>query len=757
MTEIVSGKYFTETDYDLTEEPRNASLMTTGNGYLGVRGSLEEFGSTRIQGFYIRGILDEIVEIVQPFCDNVYIKKYYFDEQELNRFEKQDSCINIADFLFVRFRIGDKVFYPWEGKIVSWRRKLDFSREILSREVVWENEGKKTRFTFERFASYENEHLYCMRATAEPLDHEEPVTILSGIDTEVRTNGQKIVREIGSDLDGEKIVYRVQTGEKYAFRVTLGVQSSFFADGVRCSGAVTVRSEGKIYSECAMPNAQKYTVEKLIGVYTSRDGLDAETELDRVLSCGMGYEQLRAAHLVKWRECFSLFDVSIQGDEKADGGLRFANYHTLISAELHDDVHGLSAKSLSGEKYNMFVWWDCEIYQLKPFIRLMPQVARNVLQYRYRQLPDARKNAQANGYSGAMYPFIASIDGKEYSWKYARHPFLQHHITSDVGYGVLDYYANTLDEDFMERCGAEMLIEICRFWRSRAVKRGNRFEILRVTGTDEHHPYVDNDAYTNYTVKLVVERALSVMKNRYGRVKENLNFSAEEEEDLNEFTAAVYLPSEQGLIPQFDGYFSLSRTLDIEGCGTGTGFQMKQSGLYHKSQVIKQPDVAMLYSFIDFDEPLGGLNANWDYYERMCETSSSLTYPVHAICSAKAGRMLSFLQYFYDTVTVDMADLQHSAWQGVHAGCLAGAWYAIYGGLCGINAQVKRLSFDPVCMPLWKEVKFHFFYQGKKIAVTLSCDSLTLKCDSDLDIYVYGTKYRLNRGKSRSFSVRKLM
>lgn len=754
MTKISGGKFFTETQYELTEEPRNASLMTTGNGYMGVRGSLEEFGSTRIQGFYVRGILDEIVEIVQPFCDNAYIKKYYFDEQELNRFEKQDSCINIADFLFVRFRIGEQIFYPWEGKIVSWRRRLDFSREILFREVVWESAGNRTRFTFERFASYDNEHLYCIRATAQPLNHNLPVAILSGIDTQVRTNGQKIAREAGKKFDGETIIYRVQTGQKYAFQVLLGVQNAFFADGMRCGGASAEEADGKIYSVCTMPRANRYTVEKLIGVYTSRDGLDMDTELGRTLVGGKRYEELRAAHLEKWQECFSLFDVTVKGDEKADGGLRFANYHTLISAELHDDVHGLSAKSLSGEKYNMFVWWDCEIYQLKPFIRLMPQVARNVLQYRYRQLPDARSNAREHGYCGAMYPFIASIDGKEYSWKYARHPFLQHHITSDVGYGILDYYANTLDEEFMERYGAEMLIEICRFWRSRAVKRGARYEILRVTGTDEHHPYVDNDAYTNYTVNLVVTRALAATKGKYEAVKEKLNFSREEEEDIQAFAAAIYLPLEQGLIPQFDGYFSLGRTLDVEGSGTGTGFQMKQSGLYHKSQVIKQPDVAMLYSMIDFDEPLGGINANWDYYERMCETSSSLTYPVHAICSAKTGRMLSFLQYFYDTVTVDIADLQNSAWQGVHAGCLAGAWYAIYGGLFGVNAQAGFISFAPRRMPLWREVTFSFFYQGKKITASLAGDRMRLVCGEDLTVFIYDKQVRLTKNKKRSFPVR---
>ena len=39
-----------ETEYILSDMPKNGSLFTTGNGYMGVRGSLEEFGETKVQG-----------------------------------------------------------------------------------------------------------------------------------------------------------------------------------------------------------------------------------------------------------------------------------------------------------------------------------------------------------------------------------------------------------------------------------------------------------------------------------------------------------------------------------------------------------------------------------------------------------------------------------------------------------------------------------------------------------------------------------
>ena len=60
---------FIEENYKIEEESLNASLFTTGNGYIGVRGSYEEYGSIRIQGAYIRGVIDEIIEVMEPFAD----------------------------------------------------------------------------------------------------------------------------------------------------------------------------------------------------------------------------------------------------------------------------------------------------------------------------------------------------------------------------------------------------------------------------------------------------------------------------------------------------------------------------------------------------------------------------------------------------------------------------------------------------------------------------------------------------------------
>jgi len=705
------GRLF-EGYYEMSEEAKNATLLTTGNGYIGVRGSFEEFGTSRVQGAYVRGLLDEIVEIVEPFSDNEYMRKYYFDEEKLKEFDVQESCINFADFLLIRFTVGGKTFYPWEGKILKWDRYLDFTTETLVRKVRWDDgEGNVTDFTFERFASYHDEHIYCQRATAVAVNHTLEIKALAGIDSKVRTCGQKIVKDGAFRFTDTSVLYDACAGTKYGFKFTTGANVSFYGN----SGLLTKQPIAENdYAGYISSSYGTITVEKTVVTVIDRDVSDgkctecAESKLNECLN--LCYDKQFELHLKKWSEYFACFDIKITGDDEADFALRYSNYHTAISATFNDSVHSLSAKGLTGEKYNQFVWWDCEIYQLPVFISTYPEAAKKALIYRHRLLEQSKKNAVKDGKQGAKFAFCSGVTGEELVWKYARHPFMQIHINSDIAFCVLNYYYVTGDKQFMLDYGMELLVEISRFWLSTVVERNNRYEILCVTGTDEHHPYVDNDAYTNYTVKYVLEHTAKLVMELGTEVEGGYI------DRLSEVASKIYLPVEKdGMIPQFDGYFDLSKTLQVVGSGTGKGFQMKQSGLYHLSQIIKQPDVMLLYTLADVGLDQSAYARNWDYYEAMCESSSSLSVCIHAINSIDNDRPLSFYKYFMQTVRMDIDDLYSTAWQGMHSGCAAGAYMCILRGVMGIKLKEDGIYVDPSRMPFWKSVELNFLYKGKRI------------------------------------------
>ena len=720
MYGLDKNKNFSETIYDIADEPILATLFTTGNGYMGVRGSFEEFGSQRVQGAFVRGFIDEIIEVTEPFTDNEYMKKYYLDENKLKSFEKQDSCVNMHDFLAFKITIGEKTFFPWEGRVLRWHRFLDPMTAVYTRNLLWDDgEGNKTELTFQRFASFADEHLYAQKITVKPINHNLPIRVMSGIDTSIKTGGQFITKTDLLELEGTDILHKYHAVNKYGFSAAYGIKNVFPAG--RILG--TYADNGTVGVEYLCNGAKSYAFEKLTYIVTDRDiEGDITAWAKEKVSQSLSYAELKKAHLSAYKAYFAMMDVQIEGDDEVDAYLRFASYHTAISAAMHDSVHGISAKGLTGERYNQFVWWDCEIHQMPFFLLTAPETAKNALMYRYRMLPQANKNAREKGYDGAMFAFCSSVNGDERVWQYARHPFMQIHINSDIPYGILNYYRYTGDRAFMMDYGMEIILECLKFWVSRVSLHGDRYEIREVTGTDEHHPYVDNDAYTNYCVKFAFDRFLALCKKLSYEVEPALLAKMEE------ISEKLYLPMcENGLIPQFDGYFDLSRTLEEQGRGTLKQFQMKKSGLYHKSQIIKQPDVILLYTMVDVGVDRSHFAENWDYYVNMCEVSSSLTFPVHAIAAAQNKQMLSFRKNLLDTVKMDVDDIHGVAWQGVHSGCLAGGYLAVLYGIFGLSVKEDGvLCFRPV-RTLFEGVTAQFFYKGIKITLSMKNGELTIK------------------------------
>ena len=755
---LIKDGRLTETEYDVGNEGKNASVFTTGNGYMGVRGSFEEFGSVRVQGIYSRGFVGEITEIMEPFPDNEYLKNYYFDESKLKDFEKQESVINIPDFLLVRIYIGGEAFYPWRGNIIEWERSLDPLTGKLERRVVWKNEkNETTEIKFSRFASFADVHKYCLSVEVTPLDYTDEIKIVSGIDKRVKTCGQKVLESISEGCDPVPY-YNFKIANSYGFGACVATRNEFFVGGEKVK---TERSGeyGCVAEEiCVKASVKKaIALKKVACLYTERDGVsDVKSAAIEGAYKSESYDGLYSRHLAAYEKVFAKTDIEIEGDDETLGYVRYANYQTCISAAV-DDVHGMSAKGLSGEKYNGFVWWDCEIYQLPFFVYTMPELAKNSLLYRYRMLKRSKQNAAEAGYRGAKFAFCSSVSGDERVWIYARHPFLQIHINADVAYGIINYYRSTGDDEFMRNYGLEMLAETARYWISRAEYKDGKFYYNNVTGTDEHHLFVNNDAYTNYLVDFVLKKTLAYT-DKFGVVNAEWALSPDEIAEISNLIENLYLPKcENGLIPQFDGYFDLSRELTVTGGNSATSFQMKRSGLYHLSQVIKQPDVMLLFTYIDREEDSFSkreYEMNWDYYEKMCETASSLTFPVHAIASADNGRMLSFLDYLKDCAKIDVDDLHKCAWQGVHSGCLAGAWTAIFRGVFGIKPETDCVRIDPNYMPFWKKVKIGFEYRGVRINAVAGGRTLTLtKADETPVNIVYRGERVVFDGKEITFEI----
>lgn len=719
-----------EIGYNIQDEAKLAAVFGIGNGYFGVRGSLEEFADVFIQGTYIRGYFDQIVEIPLTFSDNIYMKKYYFDHEKLKEFEFEDSCINVCDPLLVKIFVGGQLFLPWEGKVKKWIRYIDLKTGGLYRKVLWDDgKGNLSEFIFYRHASFKNNHLILQKVEIKKINHDLPIEVELGVDTLIKTNGQHKSKVTSVNFTNNGVDLNFYAGDKYNMDAHL--TSKYTVDGLSFVKNVEYKES---YSKKYSLLDKEGIVYKVTGLYASCDKIENYKEIS---SCNLpSYKDAYAEHLKEYKKDFKQVDIKIDGDDEVDQYLRYANYQTLIGFDRFDSVHSLSAKNLTAEKYNQFVWWDAEIFQLPFLIANFPDAARSCLEYRYRLLEQSKKNASELGLSGASYAFCSSVKGNENVWIYARHPFLQIHINSDIAYGVYNYYRQTLDEKFLVEKGLPIMIETMRFFFSRSTFENGAYHLKNVTGTDEHHPYVDDDAYTNFQVKYLAGKTLELINKFNYRVDDNtVNF-------LNKLSNSLFVPlmNEKGIIPQFANYLSLKPYLPIVGNGNGTGFQMKASGLYHQSQIIKQPDVLNLYTYLDVDMNQSVYKQNWKYYYKMCEASSSLTYPVHTISAIDFKEFDIFRENLLKSLTIDINDLHNCAYQGVHAGCLAGGWFAMYRGVFGLKPREDELIISPKFDVPFKNISMNFVYHGNNYNISLNKKQCVIKGQGSLTLSYNGTK-----------------
>lgn len=409
-------------------------------------------------------------------------------------------------------------------------------------------------------------------------------------------------------------------------------------------------------------------------------------ELDTV--CAMGYDALRAEHTGCWQKRWEASDVRIEGDDEAQMGIRFAVFHLLAAAPFHDDRISIPARGLQGQDYYGSIFWDCEIFVLPLFTYTQPQVARNILRYRYHTLAGAKRKAQKLGFQGAYYAWQSQETGDEQCDLYVfanpitgepiRSYFAdeQIHISADIVYAVWQYYQATGDERFWLEGGAEIAVEVARFFASRVHRGKDRYELRSVLGPDEYHERVNNNAYTNALARFSIETALEVLRilkeghpQEYASLKAAARLADEDLATWKEVANKLYVPApnpQTRLIPQFDGYFELRDEPVEETRKRLAHSDLHPGGLlgpYQETQNIKQADVVMLLYLLRDCYDTETKLANWRYYEPCTAHDSSLSPMAYSLVAADVGMVDWAYKYFLYTAHIDLASYgPHWTW-----------------------------------------------------------------------------------------------
>jgi len=306
-----------------------------------------------------------------------------------------DACLDHADnsVYAEQFLACVEAMAFFESDIVTLAKKgMEYipsdSKLAAAFNFIWENtKGNITELFFERFASFANDHIYAIKVSITPKNHSESIRVTSGADLRTKSGGFKMCTLTDCNFLDNAICFDLKTKGKYAHEFHIGIVNSFVSE--------KNFNDGKFLTQ-EKTFTGSVVIEKKIYISTSRDE-DALSARDGVLLLSKNtYDELFSAHKKAWTDFFRKIDIEIDGDDEADIALRFCNYHTAVSIPRNDCVHSLAAKNLTGQGYNDYVWWDCEVYQCPVFIYAGIENVKNMLLYRYNRL-DAARHGKRNG------------------------------------------------------------------------------------------------------------------------------------------------------------------------------------------------------------------------------------------------------------------------------------------------------------------------------------------------------------------------
>lgn len=707
----------TEETFNPEKQHHKETIFTLGNGYLSTRGAFEEGYPGDRRATFVHGVFDDVPVVFTELA-------------------------NAPDWLPINVYINSKRFTLDAGTIESYGRQLDLRTGVLRRTVRWRSPaGDVATLRFERFASLADEHLLCIRCQVTP-EFDGTVEVRAALNGNMDNEGfahWEWVRQ--GERDG--ICYLQNRTRASQIDLGLGMRLVSTSDASRFDTWDAQNVPTLRMSFPARPG-EIITVDKFVGIAASRDTSDPVEMAVEHARRAQSWESALEAHQQAWAQEWERCDVEIEGDEEAQLAIRFNLFQLLISAPRHDNRVNIGAKTLSGFGYRGHSFWDTEIFMLPLFIYTAPEIARNLLDYRYQRLPAARRKAQANGFEGAQFAWESADTGEEVTPTWVPHYAdrtkliriwtgdIEIHISADIAFSAYRYWRVTGDEEWFIEKGAELVLDTARFWAARAEwNEGTKcFEYNDVIGPDEYHDHVDNNFYTNYMAKWNLRTALEVLEwlktnapAKAGELTERLGLSRELLARWEEVLTRIFLPVRpDGLIEQFEGYFQ-RRDVDLQSLEPREISAQLLFGIEgcNETQVIKQPDVLMLQYLLRQDFTDEQVKTNYDYYTARTDHTygSSLGPSIQAIMACDVGKPEDAYEHFIRAVRADLRDVRGNAKDGIHGASAGGTWQAVVFGFGGLRVTPEGWSVEPRLPKHWKRLTFRFTYRGELQVVDL--------------------------------------
>lgn len=726
----------TETSFDTASNLLDETIFALGNGYIGLRGTFEEGYSgpagTSIEGTYLNGFYES--------------KPIEYPETAYGLARYDEFMLNVPNAKIIELFIEDERFDLQQGTITRYERYVDFRTGLLTRSVEWESPaGRRVAIVSRRLVCFQRKHLFAIHYEVTPLNFSGPIALLSSLEGQATNLEAGDDPRVGAAVSGPVLqLLGVEQTESFSALVqrtghsnlvlVSAIESELTQDGAPAMAGVPIRVGDRVGQryDLQATEGRPVSLVKYGTYYSSRDYPQGELlarardELQQARARGFHVLCQSQEHYLSdfWQRA----DVEIAGDEALQQGIHFNQFHLLQSVG-RDGATSIAAKGVTGEGYEGHYFWDTEIYVFPFFLYTKPEIARALLEYRYRLLDKARERARQMSHAkGALYPW-RTIAGEECS-AYFPAGTAQYHINADIAYSVKLYAEVTGDRSFLFHHGAELVMETARIWMGIGAyikSKDDQFCINEVTGPDEYTALVNNNYYTNAMARMhllfaadLADDLASTDPDAFARLRKAIDLAPDEPAQWRRAAERMYLPHDTalGIHPQDDSF--LSRAVwDFAGTPSDRYPLLLH---YHplviyRYQVCKQADVVLALLLLSDQFTPDEKKRDFDYYEPVTTHDSSLSTCVFSIIASEIGYHEKAYNYFMITARMDLDNSHGNTQYGVHTAAMAGAWMGVVYGFAGMRPCDGTLAFAPYLPEQWTHYRFKVRARGQLLQV----------------------------------------
>ncbi|NER16914.1 glycoside hydrolase family 65 protein [Spongiivirga citrea] len=752
-----------EEGFDIDKVKSSESLFSIGNGAMGQRANFEEhYSGPTFQGSYIAGV-------------------YYPDKTRVGWWkngypEYFAKVLNAPNWIGINVLVNGETLDLNKCKnITEFKRELNMKEGWYQRSFVATMPNNiQVAVVSTRFLSLDIDELGVIKYDVTPIDQDATVGfdayLDSGITNEDTNWEDKFWETIDVKDEGDSSFITTRT-LKTNFYVCTYMQTSLRLNDQKIEAAPVAENAATIASlgyKVDVQANQTISFLKYGGytVSTNHDKYDLISAAKQTIekATNLGYTKLLEMQKDAWAHIWEMADITIEGDVKAQQGIRF-NIFQLNQTYLGRDARlNIGPKGFTGEKYGGSTYWDTEAYCIPFYMATKDQqVARTLLEYRFNHLEKAIENAEKLGFKNgaALYPMV-TMNGEEChnEWEIT---FEEIHRNGAIAFAIFNYHRYTGDYSYIPEKGLEVLIGIARFWHQRATfsTAKNKYVILGVTGPNEYENNVNNNWYTNYLAKWCIDYTVENIQKiqaeypeDFERIMGKTDLDWSEVELWQEVAAKMYFPysEEHNVYLQQDGFLDkeLITVADLDKSQRPINQKWSWDRIL-RSPYIKQADTLQGFYFFEDHFTKEELKNHFEFYEPFTVHESSLSPCVHSIQAAVLDRMDQAYTFYLRTSRLDLDDYNKEVEEGLHITSMAGTWMSIVEGFGGMRIKNDTLSFDPKIPEQWEAYSFKINFRNQIITVNVSQNDVAFELEGDRDLSI------LVKGEERIISPKQML